>query len=49
MPHVQPAHNASAAKIAYAGGLSGLTHQFSAPESSSGQLILEERGMLRWQ
>ena len=45
MPRVQPAHNASAAKIACAGGLIGLSHQLSAPGSSSGRLILEETGM----
>jgi hypothetical protein len=45
MPHVQPAHNASAAKIACASGFSGLIHQLTMP---SGQLILEERGMLHW-
>ena len=48
MPRAQPAHNASAAKIACASDLSGLPHRLSAPESSSGQLILEEKGMLHW-
>lgn len=45
MPHGQPTHNASAAKIACAGDFSGLPHQLPTPESSSGRLILEERGM----
>ena len=45
MLRVQPSRNASAAKIACAGGLSGLNHQLATPELSSGRLILEERGM----
>ena len=48
MPHVQPARNASAAKIACDGGLNGLIHQLATPESSSGRLFLEERGMQEW-
>ena len=48
MPHVRPARNASAAKIAYASDLCGLFHQFTIAESFSGRLILEERGMPHW-
>jgi hypothetical protein len=48
MPHVQPARNASAAKIACASDLSGLIHQLTFAVSSSGRLIFEERGMLQW-